>query len=273
MTTHLPFSQACENNKGPILERLREVFNAPGTVLEIGSGTGQHAVHFAHALPHLQWQPTERPGACHLASTRLKQAALPNILPILELDAGKIPWPVADVRWAFSANTAHIMGWDHVEQMFRGIGERLADDGAFCLYGPFNHRGQFTSESNREFDQYLRSRAPHMGIRDIEDLSALAETARMALSERFELPANNGMLVFRRTPEPGFTEKLTPMQEISHRSGSRSPVSNLFMFSRMAGVRDDKPARTSAQGWKLQGFRSCPKDMGTGMATRMKCAG
>src|SRR5690554_4332407 len=198
MTTHLPFSQACENNKGPILERLRETFNARGTVLEIGTGTGQHAVHFAAAMPHLQWQPTDHPRAAHLAIARLEQAALPNILPMRKLDVGTTPWPSQAFRWAFSANTAHIMSWTEVEQMFWGIGERLPEGGAFCLYGPFNNQGRYTSESNRQFDQYLKARAPHMGIRDLEDLRALAESVGLTLAENHAMPANNQLLVFRR---------------------------------------------------------------------------
>lgn len=196
MTTPLPFSLACENNKAPILERLREIFNAAGTVLEIGTGTGQHAVHFAAGMHHLQWQPTDHPRAAHLAVARLEQAALPNILPMLELDVGNTPWVVREFRWAFSANTAHIMAWTEVEQMFQGIGASLPDDGTFCLYGPFRHQGKFTSESNRAFDQSLRSQAQHMGIRDIEDLSALAQAVGLVLREDYAMPANNEMLVF-----------------------------------------------------------------------------
>ena len=196
MATNLPFSQACENNKSPILERLRETFNAPGKVLEIGTGTGQHAVHFAKAMPHLQWQTTEHPDAVDLPRPRLEQAALPNILPVIELDVSASHWPVESFTWAFSANTAHIMSWSEVEQMFRNIGERLPEDGAFCLYGPFNHQGRFTSESNQQFDQYLRARASHMGIRDLEDLRALAEAVGLKLVENYAMPANNRLLVF-----------------------------------------------------------------------------
>lgn len=199
MNTNLPFSQACENNKDPILERLREVFNAPGKVLEIGTGTGQHAVHFAQALPHLQWRPTEHPSAAHLAPARLKQADLANVLPMLELDVGQRSWPIDSFQWAFSANTAHIMAWNEVEKMFYGVGERLHDGGAFCLYGPFNQQGEFTSQSNREFDRYLKAKAAHMGIRDTEDLSALAEASKMTLTDHYPMPANNGMLVFRKS--------------------------------------------------------------------------
>ncbi|MBS8240892.1 DUF938 domain-containing protein [Marinobacter lipolyticus] len=198
MTTTLPFSQACENNKAPILEELREIFDTPGTVLEVGTGTGQHAVHFATAMPHLQWQPTDHPDAVDTCRPRLAQAALPNILPVIELDVSTAHWPVATFNWAFSANTAHIMAWREVEQMFHGIGERLAKDGAFCLYGPFNNQGRYSSDSNRRFDQHLRAHAAHMGIRDLDDLCALADTVGLNLTENHAMPANNRLLVFRR---------------------------------------------------------------------------
>ncbi|MFV8570279.1 DUF938 domain-containing protein [Marinobacter sp. SBS5] len=197
MTTDLPFSQACENNKSPILERLREIFDAPGKVLEVGTGTGQHAVHFAKAMPHLQWQPTDHPYAADTCRPRLAQAALPNILPAIELDVATPPWPVESFTWAFSANTTHIMAWEEVEQMFRNIGERLPNDGAFCLYGPFNNQGRYTSESNRQFDQHLKANAAHMGIRNLEDISKLANDVGLTLSEKHAMPANNRLLVFR----------------------------------------------------------------------------
>jgi len=200
MTNDLPFSQACENNKAPILEKLRAIFTTPGKVLEIGTLTGQHAVHFAQAMPHLQWQPSDHPEAADLCHARLEQAALPNILPVVELDVSDANWPVETFQWAFSANTAHIMSWSEVEQMFRGIGERLADDGAFCLYGPFNNEGEYSSDSNRRFDQHLRAQAPHMGIRDLVDLQALAESTGMTLAENHPMPANNRLLVFRPMP-------------------------------------------------------------------------
>jgi hypothetical protein len=197
MTADLPFSQACENNKEPIRERLSKVFDSPGVVLEIGTGTGQHAVHFAQAMPHLQWQPTDHPNAAHLSRPRLDQAALSNLLPIIDLDVGTAHWPIESFSWAFSANTAHIMAWDEVEQMFRNIGERLITTGAFCLYGPFNDQGRFSSESNRQFDQHLRARASHMGIRDLNDLRTLAESVGLVLTEDFSMPANNQLLAFR----------------------------------------------------------------------------
>lgn len=198
MTNNLPYSQACENNKGPILDILRTVFDAPGTVLEIGTGTGQHAVHFARALPYLQWQPTDHPEAAHIARPRLEQAALPNLRSISALDVSNPDWSEEAFTYAFSANTAHIMAWDEVEQMVRHIGERLPAEGAFCLYGPFNQDGQYSSDSNRLFDQHLRARAPHMGIRNLEDIETVAESVGLALTENHAMPANNRLLVFKQ---------------------------------------------------------------------------
>ncbi len=192
MATELPFSQACENNKAPILEALRKVFDTPARVLEIGTGTGQHAVHFARSLPHLQWQPSDHPDSAHLCRLRLEQASLPNILPMIELDVGREPWPVSSIDGAFKYSAHH-----GVEQMFHGIGERLTAKGAFCLYGPFNDQGQFTSDSNRQFDQHLRTRAPHMGIRDLDDMNDLAEAEGLLLEDDMAMPANNRLLVFR----------------------------------------------------------------------------
>lgn len=200
MPNHLPYSQACENNKDPILEKLHQIFDAPGKVLEIGTLTGQHAAHFARAMPHLQWQPTDHPDAADLCVPRLKAAALPNVLPVKALDVTVPEWPIGTFDWAFSANTAHIMAWQEVTQMFQHIGHGLAKSGAFCLYGPFNDRGEYTSDSNRQFDRHLRAQAAHMGIRDLTDLVALGESVGLSLTEVHPMPANNQLLVFRAAP-------------------------------------------------------------------------
>jgi hypothetical protein len=192
----LPYSQACENNKEPILRQLTRVFSKPGLILEIGTGTAQHAVHFADALPHIQWQPTEHPDALPLAQLRLQSAALPNLMPIQPLDVASLTWPIPRFDGVFTANTAHIMAWSEVERMFEGVAGGLMPYGAFCLYGPFNVQGRYTSEGNRRFDQHLRSTTSHMGIRDMDDLVRLAAKVGLTLIDDVEMPANNRLLVF-----------------------------------------------------------------------------
>ncbi|MEQ9512022.1 MAG: DUF938 domain-containing protein [Balneola sp.] len=194
-----PFSQACENNKQPILECLQGVFTTPGLVLEIGCGTGQHAEFLAARLPHLRWQPTDHPESLGDCKERLRSAALTNVLPPLALDVAAKAWPIDSADGAFSANTAHIMGWPAVQAMFLGLGTVLGEGAAFCLYGPFNFQGSFTSDSNRMFDRQLRSRAAHMGIRYIEDLQDLAALSGFVLAADHAMPANNRLLVWRRT--------------------------------------------------------------------------
>lgn len=192
-----PYSEACERNKRPILEVLREAFAAPGLVLEIGSGTGQHAVFFAEALPHLQWQPSELPEGLAVLEQGLAGEAPPNLRAPLALDvAGNWP-PQAD--YLYSANTAHIMGWPEVEAMFAAAGRILAPGGRFCLYGPFNYDGGYTSASNQQFDGWLRQRNPRSGIRDIEAVTAAAAAAGLSLLEDRAMPANNRCLVFEST--------------------------------------------------------------------------
>ncbi|WP_088829552.1 DUF938 domain-containing protein [Marinobacter sp. es.048] len=194
-----PFSQACENNKAPILEKLTALFKQPGTILEIGTGTGQHAVHFASHLPHLVWQPTDHPQNAQLSLAWIDDSDLANIRPPIALDVLKGDWSgLPAIEGAFSANTAHIMAWEEVQAMFRGVAASLPRDAIFCLYGPFRYSGRHTSESNERFDLSLRTQAPHMGIRDMEDLKALGEETGLALEEDFEMPANNRLLVWRR---------------------------------------------------------------------------
>lgn len=191
-----PFSDACERNKGPILEVLQHSLVEPGRILEIGSGTGQHAVHFARHLPHLTWIATDReenlPGIC----CWFDEAGLSNLRGPLRLDVLDAVWPVASVDHAYSANTAHIMSWRGVEAMFAGIGARLPAGGRFYLYGPFNRAGAFTSESNRAFDAMLRERDPAMGIRDDRALIVLGQRCGLALVEDHAMPANNRLLGF-----------------------------------------------------------------------------
>ena len=190
--------EACDQNKGPILEVLRRFFVRPGRIVEIGGGTGQHAVHFARALPHLDWQATDV--ADHLPGMRLwfDEVELPNLRPPLTLDVCQELWPVARADGVFSANTAHIMSWDAVGCLFRGVGRLLGGGGIFCLYGPFNYGGQHTSPSNAQFDRWLRSRDPESGVRDFADLDGLAQAEGLRLLSDCPMPVNNRTLVWSR---------------------------------------------------------------------------
>ncbi|MGB6054012.1 MAG: DUF938 domain-containing protein [Burkholderiaceae bacterium] len=191
------FSPACERNRAPILERLRPLFADRRRVLEIGSGTGQHAVHFGAALPHLQWQTSDlEPNHASIRAWQ-QEARLSNVLPPLLLDLRAPDWPHADFDAVFTANTCHIMGWEEVERMFSGVGRLLPAGGLFCVYGPFNYGGRFTSASNAEFDAALRARDPRMGLRDAEAVGELAAAAGLLPQEDHAMPANNRLLVWR----------------------------------------------------------------------------
>lgn len=191
-----PFSSAAERNRQPILEQLQLLLPAKGTVLEIGSGTGEHATWFCHALKGLQWQPSDRAENLDGLTTRFAMENNSRILPLLKLDVLSDIWPKGTYAAAYSANTAHIMSWPAVEAMFAGVAQHLLKGAKFCLYGPFNVDGQFTSQSNASFDMQLRSRDPEMGIRDMAALESLATDGQMYLDQKIAMPANNFILVF-----------------------------------------------------------------------------
>jgi SAM-dependent methyltransferase len=193
-----PVSAASERNRDPILAVLRQWFVAPGAVLEIGAGTGQHAVHFAEHLQHIEWHPTDREE--NLPGIRLwtKEAQLANLHAPQALDVRSERWPQGPFRYVYTANTAHIMNWPEVEAMFAGIGRLLRGGGVFCLYGPVNRDGQFTSESNRAFDASLKEQDPAMGIRDDRALKALGEQAGLVFAGDHSMPAKNRLLVWTR---------------------------------------------------------------------------
>lgn len=192
-----PFSQACENNKGPILEVLKTVFNKTKSVLEVGSGTGQHSVFFAEQLPHLQWYTSDRRINHEGINLWHKEANLTNLHGPLELDLN-YAWPVNNVDAIYTANTFHIVSWQLVEQFFKGVSTHLASRGVVCIYGPFKYQGQFTSASNEEFDRFLTQRDPFSGIRDFEAIEQLARHAGLTLISDTAMPANNQLLVFKR---------------------------------------------------------------------------
>ncbi len=193
-----PHAPSCERNRDPILEVLRDCFADRNKVLEIGSGTGQHAVYFAEALPHLTWQASDRQE--NLAGIRawLEEAALPNTPPPLELDVQE-SWPTLSVDAVFSANSLHIMSWQAVEKLFEALPAIMAADFKLLVYGPFNYGGQFTSDSNAAFEVWLKERGAHQGIRDFEAVDALARGIGLELVEDREMPANNRCLLWRRT--------------------------------------------------------------------------
>ncbi len=193
-----PFSESCEQNKGPILDVLSKQLAYVKSVLEIGSGSGQHAVYFARHLPHLHWQTSDvrdRHAGIHLW---LDEAKLGNVGSPLELDVSQAQWPKLEVEAVFSANSVHIMSWFCVEKMFAGVARILQTQGLLCLYGPFNYDGTYTSKSNQEFDCWLKTQDPQSGIRDYEKLVELGRQHDLRLVHDYEMPTNNRLLIWQK---------------------------------------------------------------------------
>ena len=215
-----PYAPSCDRNREPILAVLRDHFASCRRVLEIGSGTGQHAVHFAAALPHLTWQTSDR--AVNLPGIRawLDEGRLPNTPPPLALDVGYDPharrirgfaaprggatrasgrpFGASAYDAVFSANTLHIMGWEDVVRMFAGLADVIEADATLVVYGPFNYGGRYTSESNAAFDARLKAEDERQGLRDVEAVDALAQAIGFTKVEDRAMPANNRTLVWRR---------------------------------------------------------------------------
>jgi len=190
-----PFAESCEQNKYPILDIIKHEFQNSKSVLEIGSGTGQHAVFFAEHLPHLCWQTSEQTENLSGIQQWINESSCNNILSPIDLNVTE-KWPSNSYTGIFSANTVHIMAWTEVEIMFEGIGKILEKNAPFCLYGPFNYNNQYTSPSNANFDVWLKSRNPKSAIRNFEDLISLAENFDLILKDDHEMPANNRILVW-----------------------------------------------------------------------------
>jgi len=197
MNAAKPFSPHCERNQAPILEALRPHFIHCRRVLEIGSGTGQHAVFFAAALPATTWQTSDVEENLPGIRMWLDEAALPNLPAPLALDVNG-RWPDAPFDAAFTANTLHIISWPEVQTLFAGLDRVLAPQATLAVYGPFNYGGNFTSDSNREFDAWLKSRSPLSGVRDFEAVDALANAIGLRLATDYAMPANNRLLVWQR---------------------------------------------------------------------------
>ena len=199
-------SKACwpapERNKGPILEVLQRVLPPAGLLLEIASGTGQHAAHFARNLPGLRYLPTDA-DAENLASIRawVAESALSNLMEPRALDVTWQDWPLPPqpVDAVFNANMLHISPWSCAIALFEGLGRYLSKDGVVVLYGPYRIAGAHTAESNARFDASLRERNPEWGVRDLEAVMEVAQAAHLRLGERVEMPANNQSLVFVRS--------------------------------------------------------------------------
>jgi len=197
-----PFSEACERNRDPILQVLREDFAQARHALEIGSGTGQHAVYLAQHLPHLTWQTSDV--AEHHAGIEawIKESGLPNVRSPFELDVPQATWPVTSTDAIFTANTLHIMDYTCVEAFFRGAGRVLSVGGVLAVYGPFNYGGRFTSPSNAQFDAVLRARDVGSALRDFEAVDKLAYGIGLKRVRDVAMPANNRTLVWRRESVP-----------------------------------------------------------------------
>lgn len=197
-STNKPYAESCDQNREVILAVLKECFVEPGHVLEIASGSGQHAVYFAQQMPHLQWQPSDQGVNLPGIQAWVNEAGLDNILEILLLDVTMPSWPVERADYVFSANSVHIMPWSAVQALFAGLRSVLNRGGLFALYGPFNYSGHYTSASNERFDQWLKQRDPQSGIRDFEALDELARQSDLTIVEDYEMPANNRILVWKK---------------------------------------------------------------------------
>jgi len=195
----MAFSEPCERNKQLILDILAVELRDCSKVLEVASGTGQHAVHFANGIPGIDWQPTDRPDELPALAERITAEAPQNVRPPLPLDVRDAPWQVPGLFDAvFSANSLHIMSWDSVLHFFRGIGQVLDKPGMLCVYGPFLYEGVDTAPSNISFDQWLRNRDAESGIRAFAAVNALAGVEALTLKADHPMPANNRLLVWQK---------------------------------------------------------------------------
>lgn len=193
-----PFSQSCENNKRPILQIIQSVFQRSENVWEIGSGTGQHACYFADNLPQLIWQTTDRQENLLGINQWIEETKLKNLPSSMALNVKDESWPCKTMEAVFTANTLHIMHWDEVECFFVGLGKYLSNNALVCIYGPFNYQQNYTSESNEQFDLWLKKGDPKSGIRDFEDIKQLAKSVGLMIQNDFVMPANNRLLVFQK---------------------------------------------------------------------------
>lgn len=193
-----PYAESCDQNREPIFTTIAPILATRKTLLEIGSGTGQHAVYFAEDLPHLTWQTSDVAENHAGIKAWITDSGLMNVMLPLDINTLQERWPQQHYDAVYSANTVHIMSWAAVEGLFTGVGRVLDEGGCFLLYGPFNYNGNYTSDSNRRFDRWLKDRDPLSGIRDFEALNELASAAGLSLVEDFEMPVNNRLLHWKK---------------------------------------------------------------------------
>ena len=191
------YSAACDQNKDPILKVIKPLLLNAKSVLEVGSGTGQHCVYFAKELPHLTWQASDQSMYLPSVSAWIDDAKLANTPKALKLNVD-LDWPEDKYQAIYSANTVHIMSWEMVLNFFKGVGQVLDKGGVFILYGPFNYQGQYTSQSNANFDLLLKDNNPLSAIRDFEALNQLAQKVGLSLVNDFAMPANNRILCWEK---------------------------------------------------------------------------
>ena len=194
-----PFAESCAQNQQVILAELKKLLTETGTVLEIGSGTGQHAVFFTQHLPHLSWLPSDLADQHEGMQMWLNEVQHNRINPPLEIDVDKGPWPVTNVDYVYTANTTHIISTSQAENMLKYASSCLKPGGLFVQYGPFNYNGAYTSESNARFDIWLKQRNPDSCIKHFETMQEVANAHGMTIFKDIEMPANNRILVWQKS--------------------------------------------------------------------------
>jgi len=197
-----PYSESCDQNQDPILSIISPALSSASSVLEIGSGTGQHAIYFAEKMPHLVWYTSDCPPYLEGINMWLSDVGLSNVRPPFELDVTASTWPELHVDTVFTANSIHIMNQQDVVNFFSGVGRLLHEEGSLMIYGPFNYNGVYTSRSNESFDQWLKGRDPLSGIKHFEEMVSLANDNGMRLVSDYEMPANNRILHFEKIIAP-----------------------------------------------------------------------
>ncbi len=194
-----PYSESCDQNKVAIHSVISRLFSGCRSILEIGSGTGQHAVYFAEKMPHLNWHTSDCLPYLEGIKLWLNDSGLQNVMLPFELDVTSSPWPAVEIDAVFTANTFHIMQQQDIGNFMSGVGNLLSSKGTIVIYGPFNYGGQYTSASNESFDQWLKNRDPSSGIKHFEEIISLAAENGMQLTEDYAMPENNRILHFTKS--------------------------------------------------------------------------